>query len=410
MQFNTKLLHGADVHAYEHNATMPAINQSSSFSAASAQDLEDLFNQRKAGATYTRVANPTVAAFERRLCELEKGVGAKSCASGLAAIAISILNLVEAEDEIIVSSSLFGGSLELFSELTKFKIKVHFLSHFVADEIAKYINDKTKIIFGEIITNTSLEVMDVRAIADLAHKHRIPLIVDATTASPYLVHANDLGADIVVHSTSKYINGFGNSIGGIIIDSGKMDWDFEKFKGLKPYQDYRHLAYFVKLTKETWRNFGSCLPPFNAYLDIMGLETLGIRMKTISSNALALAEALSQDPRVIVNYPALKSSPYYDLTQKQFNGLGAGIFTIRVGSKEKAYKFMDSLKLATIATNIGDVRTLVISPRRTIFRNLTSEECESNGIYSDLIRVSVGIEDFEDLLSDFKQALDALEQ
>ena len=405
MEFNTRLLHGYEVSSYEHGATQPAINQSSSFAAKSAQELEDVFNHRKPGCSYTRVANPSVDAFERRLCEIEDGAGAVSCSSGLAAIAISILNLVETGDEIIVSSSLFGGSLELFAELKKYQIKVNFVRHFVAEEIEKFITPKTKLIFGEIITNTSLEVMDVDAISRVAHKHDIPLIVDATTASPYLVQTIKIGADIVVHSTSKYINGFGNAIGGIIIDSGKVYWNFDKYPTLASFREFRNLAYLVKLRRETWRNLGACTSPFNSYLNIMGLETLGLRMKTICSNAYALASSLATNPKVKVNYPTLESSPFCELAARQFNGLGGGIVTLRVGSKENAFKVMDRLKYATIATNIGDVRTLVIYPRTTICRNLSSFECNENGIFDDLIRISVGIEDQKDLIEDFNQAL-----
>ncbi len=404
MEFDTRLLHGVEVNKYAFGSTQPVLSQANSYAYSSMEELEKVFNHLAPGVTYSRVNNPTVHAFEKRIMELEGGVSAVACASGMSAISISLANLLLPGDEIIVSSSLFGGSIEIFSELKNTGITVNFVKNLTVANIKNLINKNTKLLFSEIIANTSLDVLDVESVANLAHEYNIPLIVDATTCSPYLCRAIEKGADVVIHSTSKYINGMGNAIGGIIIDSGKFAWDFDKFKSLKRYEEYKNFAYTAKLFQETWRNAGACMAPFNAYLSILGLETLAIRMERICANALKIAEALDNIEGIEVTYPSLPNSIYYQLSKKQFSGLGGGIVTIRVGSKEKAFKFINSLKYATIATNLGDVRTLVISPRTTIFRNLTDEECSNNGVYEDTIRICVGIENPCDLVSDFLNA------
>jgi O-acetylhomoserine (thiol)-lyase len=276
------------------------------------------------------------------------------------------------------------------------------------EEIEPLLSEKTKVIYGEVIGNPGLDIVDIRGVAALAHDHGIPLIVDSTTATPYLLRPFDFGADIVVHSSSKYINGGGNAVSGVIVDSGKFPWDFEKYPGMAPYKKYGGFAYIAKLRNGIWRNMGGCLAPMNAYLNVLGLDTLGLRMEKICDNALRLAQWLEKTEGVDVNYPALEGNPYQDLVKSQLKGQGGGILTVRAGSRERAYKLMNNLKYALNATNIGDARTLVIHPASTIYIHNTPEQQEAAGVYEDTIRVSVGIEDVADLIEDFNQAIHQL--
>ncbi|MCD8348227.1 MAG: PLP-dependent transferase [Lachnospiraceae bacterium] len=411
MEFSTKLLHGKEAKEYQNGSTLPPISQVSAFSYESSEALEKVFQNRAPGFAYTRIGNPTVDAFERRICELEGGVGAVACSSGMAAVTLSLLNILQAGDEVIAGSGLFGGTIDLFGDLESFGITTRYVEHVTVQEIEPLINERTKVIFGELIGNPALDVMDVRRVAELAHARGIPLIVDATTATPYLIRPLEYGADIVVHSSSKYINGGGNSISGIIVDSGHFKWDVERYPGMRSYCSYGPFAYIAKLRNGIWRNMGACLAPMNAFLNVVGLETLGLRMQRICENAQALAEAIAQmacekGGGLSVNYPTLKENPYHALAESQFGGKGGGaILTIRVGSKEKAYQMMDSLKYAKKATNIGDVRTLVIHPASTIYVHASEEQRAAAGVYDDLIRVSVGIEDAKDLIEDFTTAI-----
>ena len=261
-------------------------------------------------------------------------------------------------------------------------------------------------VFGELIGNPGLDVVNIKEVTDFLHENGVSFIADATTATPYLVNALSLGADVVIHSSSKYINGSGNSISGIIVDGGKFKWDKDRYPAMKEYSKYGKFAYTARLRNDVWRNMGGCLAPMNAYLNILGLETLGIRMKVLCHNALTLAKALEELAGITVNYPGLESSPYKPLVDGQFGGLGGAILTIRAGSREKAFKLINSLKYAHIATNIGDLRTLVIHPSSTIYLHSTKEEQEHAGVYEDTIRISVGIEDVEDLIADFTQAIE----
>lgn len=407
MKFNTSLLHGTATEL-PFGSTLTPIYQVSAFSHESAEQLEKVFNNKASGFAYTRISNPTVDSFEKKIAALEKGIGAVACSSGMAAVTMSLLNILEAGDEIIAGAGLFGGTIDLFGDLEAFGITTKFVRHVTTEEIAPLISDKTKAIFGEIIGNPGLDVVDIKSVSDLAHSKGIPFIADCTTATPYLINAADFGADIIVHSSSKYINGSGDAISGIIIDSGKFSWDFDRYKGLSPYKKYGKFAYLAKLRNGIWRNMGSCLAPMNAFLNSIGLETLGLRMERLCSNALKLAEFFESDGRVIVNYPALRSNPYYELVQKQFGGKGGAILTIRAGSKERAFKLINQLKYAINATNIGDVRTLVIHPASTIYTHSTEEQKLHAGVFEDTIRISIGIEDIDDLISDFKNAIDNL--
>ena len=360
MKFNTQLLHGNAIKRYPDGATLPPISQVSAFAYETAQDLEKVFNNRAPGYAYTRISNPVVDSFERRVCELEGGKGAVACSSGMSAVTLALLNILEAGDEIIAGSGLFGGTIDLFGDLKAFGITTRFAKQITVDEIAPLITDKTKVVFGEVIGNPGLDVIDLKAVSEFVHSKGIPLIVDSTTATPYLVQPIAYGADVVVHSSSKYINGGGNAISGVIVDSGKFSWDNKKYPGFAEYQKYGEFAYVAKLRNGIWRNMGGCLAPMNAFLNFIGMDTLGLRMDKICSNALELAKAVDGLNGVTANYPALENNPYKPLVESQLNGMGGGILTLRVGSKERAYQLMSHLKYALNATNIGDARTLVI--------------------------------------------------
>lgn len=405
MEFTTKLLHGKSAKNFPNGATLPPISQVSAFSYESAEELEKVFSNKAPGFAYTRIGNPTVDAFERRICELEGGLAATACSSGMAAVTAALLNILQSGDEIIAGSGLFGGTIDLFHDLEAFGITARFVRHMTAEEIKEQITDKTKAIFGEVIGNPGLDVMDVESVAELAHSKGIPLIADSTTATPYLLNPLSHGADIVIHSSSKYINGSGNSVSGVIVDGGKFKWDFDKYPTLAKYKKFGNFAFSAALRNGIWRNMGGCLAPMNAYLNLIGIETLALRMDRICSNALALAETLEKTDGVSVNYPALESSPYHDLVQKQLGGKGGGIVTLRAGSKEAAFKLINSLKYALNATNIGDTKTLVIHPASTIYLHSTEEQKINAGVYDDTIRISVGIEDAADLIEDFTEAI-----
>ncbi|MGN0255762.1 MAG: O-acetylhomoserine aminocarboxypropyltransferase/cysteine synthase family protein [Chordicoccus sp.] len=407
MKFNTRLLHGRAVKRYAEGATVPPIAQVTAFSFPSAEEQANVFQHKAAGFAYSRVGNPTVAAFETRLNELEGGNACIACSSGMSAITLALLNMLCAGDEIIAGSGLYGGSIDLFEDLTKFGIKTRFVRHMTVEEIEPLVNERTRVIFGELIGNPGLEIMDVPKVADYAHHIGVPLIVDSTTATPYIAKPLELGADIVVHSSSKYINGGGNSVSGAIIDGARFKWDFDKFKALSGYRKFGILAYTIRLRTDIWENMGSCLAPMNAYLNIIGLETLGLRMERICYNAEMLARALDEIPGISVNYPTLPGNPYKELAERELKGLGGGILTFRAGSKERAYRVLDSLQYVTRATSIGDFRSLAIHPASTLYIRSTPEMREAAGVFDDTIRVSVGIEDVEDLIDDFRQALKA---
>lgn len=408
MRFNTALLHSAKQSLNEQGATLPPIFQVSAFAYDTAEQLERVFNNKAAGFSYTRVANPTVSAFENRVAELEGGIGAVACSSGMAAITSALLNILSSGDEVIVSTGLFGGTIELFGDLEAFGIRAHFLEEMTYESVISAANDRTKAVFTELIGNPKLDVVDLEAVSKACVEKGIPLIVDSTTATPYLVNPLKLGADIVIHSSSKYINGSGNSISGIIIDSGRFKWDTNRYPGFEKYSRFGPFAFISKLRNGIWRNTGSCLSPFNAYMNMIGLETLGLRMERCCNNALKLAEFFETLDNIEVNYPGLPSSPYYELVQRELSGKGGAIVTIRAGSKEKAFRLMNKTRFACVATNIGDVRTLVIHPASTIYTHSTEQQRISAGVYDDTIRISVGIEDIDDLIADLRQAAEAL--
>lgn len=409
MRFNTKILHGA--FPADHNgATLPPIYQVSAFAHESAETLEKVFDNKQPGFAYTRISNPTVTAFEKRMAVIEGGFDAVSCASGMAAVSMALLNILKPGDEIVTASGLFGGTLDLFTDLQLLGVIVKFVCDMTAENVETQITPSTKAIFAELIGNPRLDVVNIAEIAAVADAHGIPLIIDSTTATPALVNPFKLGAHIVVHSSSKYINGSGDAISGVIVDGAKMKWDFEKFPALLKYKQFGKFAYTARLRQDLWRNFGACLAPQNAWLNTVGLETLGLRMERLCKNALEMAEYLSESGALEnVNYPGISQSPYSALVKEQFEGgMGGAILTVRTGGKARAFMLINSLKYAKIATNIGDIRTLVIHPASTIYAHSSKEQKQNAGVYDDLIRISIGLEDIDDLKEDFAQAIDKM--
>ena len=406
MRFNTSLLH-AGVTKETNGSTLPPVYQTSAFEQESAANLEKIFENKAPGYCYTRVANPTITAFENRITKLEGGIASVACASGMAALMNTFLNILSSGDELISSASLYGGTIDLFHDLEAFGITTRYVENNNWQQIEDSINEHTRLIFAETIGNPCLDVTDIEKLAEIAHAHDIPLVVDNTTSTAYLIQVLKHGADIVVNSSSKYINGSSDAISGILVCGKGLKWDPDRYPGLAPYRKFGPFAYIAKLRNGLFRNTGACLAPQNAFLNNLGLETLGLRMQRQCDNALELArflQGLGGD--IEVNYPGLEESPYHEIAEKQFkNGYGA-IVTVRTGSKEKAFSIINSLKIPLIISNIGDTKTLVIHPESTIAAHISDEEKLQSGVFEDLIRISVGIEDVEDLKEDFKQAIE----
>jgi O-acetylhomoserine (thiol)-lyase len=409
MRFNTALLHGDFMGDKTSGATTTPVYQSSAFQHETAEELEKIFHNKAAGYSYTRISNPTIDAFEKRMTALEGGVASVACASGMAALFNAFCNILRSGDEIVSSASLYGGSIDLFRDLEAFGITTRYVENNNLDEFRAATNEHTRLYFAETVGNPRLDVTDIRALADLAHGYGIPLIMDNTVATAYLVRPIEFGADIVVNSTSKYINGNSNAISGVITDSGSFKWDMEKYPGLKDFKKFGPYAYTAKLRNGLFRNVGACLSPQNAFYNTLGMETLGLRMERICQNASRLAQFFATEyDDIVVNYPGLETSPWHETAVKQFGDKFGGIITIRTGSKEKAFGIINALKLPLIVSNIGDTKTLVIHPESTLNVHSTEEEKKTAGVFDDLIRISVGIEDVEDLIEDFRQAIDSV--
>lgn len=410
MRFNTALLHGDFRGDAATGATLTPVYQSSAFEHKTAEELEKIFHNQAPGYSYTRIANPTIDAFEKRMTALEGGAASVACASGMAALYNAFCNILQAGDEIVSSASLYGGSIDLFRDLESFGITTRYVENNNWDEFQAATNEHTRLYFAETIGNPRLDVTDIKTLSELAHKNGVPLIMDNTVATAYLVRPLSLGADVVVNSTSKYINANSSAISGVITDGGKFKWDVEKYPGMKAFKKFGPFAYTAKLRNGLFRNTGACLSPQNAFYNSIGMETLGIRMERICSNAKKLAEFFSSEYKdITVNYPGLKSSRWHDIATAQFGGNAGGIITIRTGSKAKAFAIINALKLPLIVSNIGDTKTLVIHPESTLNVHSTEEEKKTAGVFDDLIRISVGIEDIEDLIEDFIQAIKTAE-
>ena len=403
MKFSTELLHGTAPYKLTGSTTQP-IYQTSAYFQETAEDMEKIFAGRKPGFVYTRVNNPTIANFERRIAALEHGIGAVAFSSGMSAISMAIMNAVEVGDEIISNSGLFGGTSAFFNELRSFGVSVKYATENHIDRFAELLSDKTKLIYVETIGNPKLDVADIKALAELAHSKSLPLFVDSTVTTPYLIRPLDFGADVVIHSTSKMINGGGNSIGGIVICGKNFKWNPAKFPKLADFAKFGNLSYILRLRNVMLMNFGGCAAPFNVFLTGVGLDTLELRMQRSCDNALNLAKFLSQ-ANIQVNYPGLEGNPYRELAKGQFNGKFGTMLTVRFGSLENAFRFINSLRFALNVSNIGDARTLVIHPATTIYLRASESERANAGVTDDMVRVSVGLEDISDLISDFEQAI-----
>lgn len=394
------------------------VSLSTTFKYDSTKDVGKLFDLEADGFFYTRIGNPTTAAVENKLAALEGGVGAMLTSSGQAASFISVLNIASAGDHIISSIDIYGGTTNLFAvTLKKMGIDVTLMRLDDLAEVEKQIRPNTKAIFGETIANPALEVLDIQSVAALAHKHGIPLIVDNTFATPYLCRPLEWGADVVVHSTSKYLDGHAVALGGAIIDGGKFDWEAsgkfdclvqpdESYHGLSYTKAFGSSAYIVKARVQLMRDLGSTPSPMNAFLLDLGLQTLHLRMERHSANALAVAKYLSRHPKVkSVTYPGLDGDKGYALCNKYTGGKGSGVVSFELGSYESAVRFMDSLKLAAIVVHVADARTGVLHPASSTHRQLTEEQLVAAGISPSTVRFSVGIENADDIIADVAQAL-----
>lgn len=417
-QLETLLLHGGQSPDPATGSRAVPIYQTTSYVFNDTEHAQNLFALNEFGNIYTRIGNPTVDVLEKRIALLEGGVAAVATSSGMAAIAFSILNIAHAGDEIVAAGNLYGGTYNLFAvTLPKYGINVIFVDGTDPENFRKAITPKTKAIFGEIIGNPSLQVLDVEGVTKVAHDHDIPLIVDNTFASPYLCNPIKWGADIVVHSATKWIGGHGTTIGGIVVDGGTFNWDNPKFKdfsepdesynGIRYAEAFGNLAYAVKLRVQLLRDFGACLSPQNAFLLLQGLETLHLRVEKHNENATELARFLSDHPAVEwVSHPSLQEHPAHKSANKYLRkGYGSILnFGIK-GGREAGRKAIDSIKLWSHVANVGDAKSLIIHPASTTHQQLKGEHLEKTGVTEDLIRLSVGIESIEDLKKDLDQAL-----
>ena len=396
------------------------IYQTVAYAFDDTQHAADLFDLKVPGNIYTRIMNPTTDVLEQRLAALEGGIGALALASGQAAITYAIQTIAEAGDNIVASSALYGGTYNLFAHtLPQFGIQTRFADYRDPDGFAGLIDDRTKAVFVESIGNPRGNITDIQAVADIAHAHGVPLIVDNTVATPYLQRSFDFGADIVVHSLTKYLGGHGTSVGGAIVDSGRFPWAEHKqrFRRLnEPDVSYHGVVYTEALGPVAYigrarvvplRNTGAALSPFNAFLILQGIETLALRLDRINANALAIAGFLRDHAKVAwVNYAALPDHPEHALVQRYLRGHGSGVLTFGLpGGRAAGARFLDALQLFTRLVNLGDAKSLATHPASTTHRQLDAAELERAGVSEDTVRLSIGIEHVDDLLADLEQAL-----
>ena len=419
--FETLSLHaGQETADSATNARAVPIYQTTSYVFDSPEHAADLFGLRQFGNIYTRIMNPTQDAFERRIAALEGGVGALATASGQSAETLAILNIAGAGDEIISSASLYGGTYNLFHyTLPKLGITVRFVDSRDPENFRPAINERTKAIFAETVGNPRLDTLDIQAVADIGHENGIPLILDNTLPTPYLVQPFKYGCDIVVHSATKFIGGHGTAIGGVIVDSGKFDWTNGRFPsliepdpsyhGLRYVEALGSLAYIIKARIQLLRDIGPAIAPLNSFLFLQGLETLPLRMERHSQNALRIAEFLEGHPSVNwVSYPGLTSHPQYELAAKYHtHGYGAILgFGIK-GGLEAGKQLIRHVELFSHLANVGDAKSLIIHPASTTHSQLTPDEQFETGVTDDFVRLSVGLETVDDLIDDLDQALRA---
>lgn len=395
--------------------------QATTYHYDNAQSLADLFDLKREGYFYTRLANPTVSALEEKVAQLEGGIGAVATSAGQGASLITILTICRSGDHFIATNNIYGGTYNLFTHtLRAYGIDVSYVSPDASlEEIKAEVKENTKLIWSETIGNPGLEVLDFEKFSKAAHDNNIPLVVDSTFATPYLCKPFEHGADIVIHSTTKYLDGHGLAVGGVIVDSGKFDWTKGNFPsltehdvtyhGLSYTETFKEGAFLTKARAVYIRDFGNIMSPFNAFLTHIGIDTLALRMDKHSSNALKLAEFLESHEKIEwVNYPYLESSKDYNLAKKYLKG-GSGVISIGVkGGKEKAQKLIEGLNLAAMVIHVGDVKTYVLHPASTTHRQLSDEELKNSKIEPNQIRISVGIENPDEIIADFKNALELI--
>lgn len=417
-QPETLLLHGGQSPDPTTGSRAVPIYQTTSYVFESTEHAQNLFSLSEPGNIYTRIGNPTVDVFEQRIALLEGGAAAVATSSGMAAISLAILNIAGAGDEIVAATNLYGGTYNLFAvTLPRYGINVKFVDPTDPENFREAITDKTKAVFAEIIGNPSLHVLDVEGVAKVAHENGIPLIVDNTFASPISCKPIESGADIVVHSATKWIGGHGTTIGGVVVDGGVFNWNTEKFPGFtepdRSYNgvryavDFGNLGFAIKLRVQLLRDLGACLSPQNAFLLLQGLETLHLRVERHNENAQKLAEILQEHPAVEwVTYPGLEDHPSHELAQKYLkNGFGSVIVFGIKGGRDAGRKLIDNVKLWSHVANVGDAKSLIIHPASTTHQQLSADELKLTGVTEELIRLSVGIESIQDIVADLDQAI-----
>ncbi|HTF94551.1 MAG TPA: O-acetylhomoserine aminocarboxypropyltransferase/cysteine synthase family protein [Cellvibrio sp.] len=421
-KFETQSVHAGYTPDPTTKAVAVPIYQTVAYAFDSAQHGADLFDLKVAGNIYSRIMNPTNDVLEKRLAALEGGIAALALASGQAAVTYAIQTIAEAGDNIVSSTALYGGTYNLFAHtLPQYGITTRFADHLNPESFEPLIDERTKAIFVESLGNPQGNVTDIARVAEIAHRHGVPLIVDNTVATPYLLRPFEHGADIVVHSLTKYLGGHGTSVGGAIVDSGKFPWaqHKERFKRLnEPDVSYHGVVYTEALGAAAYigrarvvplRNTGAALSPFNAFLILQGIETLALRLERINGNTLKIAEYLQQHPKVKwVNYAGLPGNAYYELAQKYLGGKASGLLTFGINADDgrvAGARFLDALQLFTRLVNIGDAKSLATHPASTTHRQLSPEELAKSGVGIDTVRLSVGIEHIDDLLADLEQAL-----
>ncbi|MBN9387783.1 MAG: O-acetylhomoserine aminocarboxypropyltransferase/cysteine synthase [Chloroflexi bacterium] len=421
--FNTRALHAGQRPDPATGARAMPIYQTSSFVFDDPDHAANLFALQRFGNIYTRIMNPTTAAFEERVASLEGGVGALAVSSGQSAQFITLFTLLSHGDEIVASNTLYGGTYtQLDISFRKMGINTTFVDSFDVENFRKAITPKTKVLYAETIGNPKIDVMNIEAVAKIAHEFGLPLVVDNTFASPYLCRPIEWGADLVVHSATKFIGGHGTSIGGIIVDSGKFPWDNGNFPamtepskgyhGIHFFETFGDFAFIMKARVESLRDMGPALSPFNSFMFLQGLETLSLRMDRHVANARQVAEFLHSHPQVAwVNYPSLPDSPYYELAKKYLPKGAGAIFTFGIkGGYHAGRRFIERVQLFSHLANVGDAKSLVIHPASTTHAQLSEEEQLAGGVSPDMIRLSIGLEDIEDILWDLEQGLKAASQ
>jgi O-acetylhomoserine (thiol)-lyase len=419
--FRTRALHAGARPDPTTGARAVPIYQTTSFVFEDAADAADLFALRKYGNIYSRIANPTVAAFEERMASLEGGIGAVATSSGQAAELLTFTTLAGAGDHLVASAALYGGTHTLLDvSLRRLGIDTTFVAADDPGAFADAIGPSTKALYTEIIANPSGIVADLAALSDVAHSAGIPLVVDATLATPHLCRPFEHGADVVVHSATKFIGGHGTSIGGVVVERGTFDWSSGRFPhmtepvasygGLRFWENFGEYAFCTKLRVEQLRDFGACLSPFNAFLLLQGIETLALRMDVHVANARAVAAHLAEHPDVTwVSYAGLPSSPSHALARRYLPGGPGAVFAFGVrGGRDGGRAFIESVELCSHLANVGDTRTLVIHPASTTHQQLSDEALAAAGVPPDLVRISVGIEDLDDIIWDLDRALEAV--